>query len=384
MESLSHYHRAVISRSMSFVMKRKGFRTNRHIVVIESDDWGSIRMPSLEVLHELQEKNVKFFTEIGYDKCDSLASNEDLEILMDVLSSVKDKNRNPAKITLNSVVANPDFKKIKECDFTEYHYELFTDTLKRYPSHDKAFSLWEEGQSKNIFKPQFHGREHLNVQMWMNLLQNKSQSVLNAFDKEVFSMILDAKEDRRLHVLAAYNVINKSEYSFVKTSIEEGLSLFEQIFGFKSKSMIAPCYTWDNIVEDIASENGVQYIQGSFSQSHSQYEKNKGLSQSFHYLGEKNKNDQLYLARNCLFEPSQNKKFNSDFCLSQIYKAFSLNKPAIISAHRLNFIGELSPKNRDKNIKEFKNLLVTIVNKYPYVEFYSSDQLGDIISNIYY
>ena len=26
-----------------------GWRTNRHIVVIESDDWGSIRMPSKEV-----------------------------------------------------------------------------------------------------------------------------------------------------------------------------------------------------------------------------------------------------------------------------------------------------------------------------------------------
>lgn len=27
-----------------------GWRTNRKIVVIESDDWGSIRMPSLTIL----------------------------------------------------------------------------------------------------------------------------------------------------------------------------------------------------------------------------------------------------------------------------------------------------------------------------------------------
>ncbi len=381
MKSLTHYRQALISRSMSYVMKRKGFRTNRHIVVIESDDWGSIRMPSLEVLHNLQEKNVKFLTEIGYDKYDSLASNEDLEILMDALSSVKDKNNNPAKLTLNCVVANPDFKKIKESNYTQYHYELFTDTLKRYPSHDKAFHLWKEGMAKNLFQPQFHGREHLNVQMWMNLLQNKSQSVLAAFDKEVFSMILDAKEDSRLHVLAAYNVMKDSEYPFIKTSIEEGLELFEQFFGFKSKSMVAPCYTWDSIVEDIAFEKGVKYMQGSFAQTHSLHEKNKGLNQSFHYLGEQNKNGQLYLVRNCLFEPSQNKKFNSDFCLSQIKKSFSLNKPAIISAHRLNFIGELNQNNRDENIKDFKILLETIVKEFPDVEFYSSDQLGDIMSN---
>ena len=30
-----------------------GWRTNRHIVVIESDDWGSIRMPSKEVYDKL-------------------------------------------------------------------------------------------------------------------------------------------------------------------------------------------------------------------------------------------------------------------------------------------------------------------------------------------
>ena len=98
-------------------------------------------MPSLEILNNLLRKGVKLRPEMGYDKYDTLASNKDLESLMDVLSSVSDTNGNPAKITLNYVMANPDFHKIKESEYAEYHYELFTETLKRYPNHNKSFDL---------------------------------------------------------------------------------------------------------------------------------------------------------------------------------------------------------------------------------------------------
>ena len=36
------------------ILNIPGWRTNRHIVVIESDDWGSIRMPSKEVYDKLK------------------------------------------------------------------------------------------------------------------------------------------------------------------------------------------------------------------------------------------------------------------------------------------------------------------------------------------
>ena len=141
MKNINHYTLALQSKISSYVYKRKGWKTDRQIVVVESDDWGAIRMPSLEVLNYLLAKNIKFRAGLGCDQYDTLASNDDLELLMDVLYSVKDKNNNPAKITLNSVMTNPDFKKIKEADYTEYSYEMFTETLKRYPNHDRAFAL---------------------------------------------------------------------------------------------------------------------------------------------------------------------------------------------------------------------------------------------------
>lgn len=36
-----------------------GWRTKRHIVVIESDDWGSVRMPSLEVYNQFLKEGIR-------------------------------------------------------------------------------------------------------------------------------------------------------------------------------------------------------------------------------------------------------------------------------------------------------------------------------------
>ena len=60
-----------------------------------------------------------------------------------------------------------------------------------------------------MFKPQFHGREHLNAYLWLMLLQDKQPEVMKAFDKGVISMDIDKRIDARGHVLAAYNVKNE-------------------------------------------------------------------------------------------------------------------------------------------------------------------------------
>src|SRR5690554_2556705 len=102
-----------------------GWRTNRKIVVIESDDWGSLRMSSNQAYEYLLKKNLNIDQGAGarYNLYDTLASKEDLAHLFDVLKSVKDKNGDSAKFTAVSLVANPDFTKIKETNYETYYYE---------------------------------------------------------------------------------------------------------------------------------------------------------------------------------------------------------------------------------------------------------------------
>ena len=142
-----------------------GWRTNRHIVVIESDDWGSIRMPSKEMYDSLIKKGVTL-GKYGYEKVDTIASRSDLEKLFEVCDSFKDINGRPLVITANAVVANPDFQKIKESNFQAYFYEPITTTMERYYPGCSPFPLWKEGMEAGVFHPQLHGREHINVPMW--------------------------------------------------------------------------------------------------------------------------------------------------------------------------------------------------------------------------
>jgi len=149
---LSHIKRNLVSVP--------GWKTQRKLVVIESDDWGSIRMPGPDAFKALQQSGIDLLSDDGaiYNTYDTLADSNDLSRLFEVLSSVKDRNGLCAVITPVSVVANPDFERIRGSGFKTYFYEPFTDTLKKIKGCEDSYQLWKEGIRNKIFVPQFHGR----------------------------------------------------------------------------------------------------------------------------------------------------------------------------------------------------------------------------------
>ena len=359
-----------------------GWRTNRHIVVIESDDWGSIRMPSLEIRESLKREG------FSIDKCkfssyDSLASSEDLLNLFDALSSVKDINGNHAILTADSVVANPNFERIKESGYQQYFWEPFTETLKKYPpSHQNSFQLWKEGISSGIFIPQLHGREHLNVVRWMKALQTGDEVTLHAFSQEHFGLSKLTTNRLKVRYMDGFGNASEDSISIEEHIIEEAISMFEKLFGYRSASFIAPCYIWRDTVEQALAAGGVKYIQGLSLQQIPITDEPPTVKTKYHYLGQKNKYGQRYLIRNAFFEPYKDNSTDKWVyeCLNRIQIAFRWHKPAIISSHRINFIGSIDPSFRDRNLELFKLLLAEIVKRWPDVEFMSSNQLGDLIN----
>ena len=167
-----------------------------------------------------------------------------------------------------------------------------------------------------------------------------------------------------------------------RLSIIDGTRLFKELYGYESESFIAPCYTWRNELEETLASVGVKYIQGLAYQQLPYKDSPVQCKSVYHYLGEKNSHGQRYLIRNAFFEPYKGDAIDwVDECLSRINIAFKCHKPAIISTHRLNFIGTLDKQYRDNTLFKFKTLLSRIVKKWPDVEFMSSDTLGQIISN---
>jgi len=103
------------------------------------------------------------------------------------------------------------------------------------------------------------------------------------------------------------------------------------------------------------------------------------IKKRIHWLGKRLHSNLTVLTRNCFFEPSQPGKDWIDTCLSDISISFKWHKPAIISSHRVNFIGALSVRNRENGLFQLRSLLKTIMTNWPETEFITSEELGKLI-----
>ena len=182
--------------------------------------------------------------------------------------------------------------------------------------------------------------------------------------------------------MEAFDFDSEDEISNQSVILIEGLDLFESLFGFRSKSFISPCYVWDSRIEPFIKDAGVLYLQGLRQQylPTGEFDKYNTVN---HHIGALNNIGQRYLVRNCVFEPATIPKSDwVGYTLQTIDSAFRWSKPATISTHRINYIGTLDEKNRDKNLALLSELLHIIIKKWPDVEFMTSDQLGDLMNDV--
>jgi len=355
------------------------WKTNRHIVVFESDDWGSLRMPSVGSFKRLEKSgiNLRYGDIQRFNLNDTLARRQDLGALFEVLSSVKDSMGKNAVFTSVCVVANPDFEKIEASGFQEYYYEPFTETLKRSPGCENAMELWKEGLEKELFVPQMHGREHLNVIAWMKALQAAEKQTLSAFREGVWGF--KPSLNHLSSYQAAFDLADPEDLVYHKGVICDGLNLFEELFGYKAVFFVPPNGVFNNSLNQVLAGMGIRYRSGSKVQIEAVRLGKTRIR--LHYHGQKDRYGIRYILRNCVFEPSRDGQNPVDRCLNDIDAAFSWQKPAIISTHRVNFVGGLHPENRDHGLRQLSSLLNEIVKRWPDVEFMSTEKLGGLMDD---
>lgn len=354
-----------------------GKSITKKYLIIESDDWGSIRMPSLKAYENLKTNGLNLGKGEGarYNLTDTLASADDLTRLYEVLLNHKDHLDNPAVFTAVSVVANPNFEKIAASQFMEYHYEPFTETLKRY-NNEAALVLWQQGIKEKLFYPEFHAREHLNVQVWLRMLQKRDPHTLAGFNEGCWGF--QTETNYSINYQAAFDIETKNDLVVQADSISSGLKLFETMHGYKAQFFVPPNGPFNNSLEAVAANGGIKYMGASKVQLEPQGEGR--VKKCFHKLGQKNAHGQTYLTRNAFFEPNAPGKDWVASCLDDIHHAFLWKKPAVISSHRTNYIGGLSAANRTLGLQKLDTLLTEVQKRWPEVEFITSTKLGEIIA----
>ncbi len=348
-------------------------------VIFESDDWGSIRIPNNHAKHTLLKIKAIRSTD-PFSMVDCLESNLDFTELFNVLTKYKDiKGKNPV-LTTNMVMTNPDFNQIRSHQFNDYFGELFPKTYEKYYPNSGTFDCLIDGIESKLIYPQFHATEHLNINKWMYKLRQGNITFLKAFDLECFAIDdLANNNNKRSNLMATYDYLTQEEFEEIKKRIVLGLQLFKEVFGFNSETSIAPCYVWNDEIEQVFLENGINGIQSSYIQQKNYF---GNLKRTLRTMGKKNSIGQNYLIRNVLFEPSLNSKTNwVEKAMESIQIAFMWGKPAVIGTHRINYVGGLCKNNRENTLSQLDELLSKILKKWPDVEFLSSATLVEKYRN---
>jgi hypothetical protein len=369
----------IILNSLSSI---PGWHTKRKLVILESDDWGSIRMPSKAAFDILSTSGIDLLSDDGarYNRFDSLATSDDLSSLFEVLNSVKDSSGRSAVMTPVSVVANPDFTRIMDSGFTEYFFEPFVETLKKYPGCENSFRLWKEGIAKRIFMPQFHGREHLNINVWLKALKSGNRNSIIAFDNRMWGISTANDPEVGVELQAAFDFLDPKDILVHNEVIISGLNLFEELFGYRASYFVPPNGPLSSKLETTCSKEGIRLL--SVPKLQVEPLGNGRTRKRFHWLGKRSSSGLTYLTRNCFFEPGQSGKDWTDSCLSDIKTAFNWNKPAVISSHRVNYIGALSKNNRDDGLFQLALLLQQVIKSWPDVEFITTAELNTIMNDV--
>jgi len=253
-------------------------------------------MPSNRAFESISKKRLDSSgASYRFNTYDTLADKIDLMLLFETLSTFRDIHGNHPVITALSVVANPDFEKIRKNEYKEYFYEPFPRTLERYYGSDNPFPLWNEGIQNKLFLPQFHGREHLNVAVWMNALKQNDVEARLAFDHGLWGF--NNKHPFGITFQSAFSLEIPDQLHLQAEIIKDGLRLFEELFGYRASYFVSPNSPFNNQLETVAASEGIRFIFASKIQNEPLGEGK--IKKSFHYPGQKNRLGQYYLSRNC-------------------------------------------------------------------------------------
>ncbi|HMQ06348.1 MAG TPA: hypothetical protein PKC30_03555 [Saprospiraceae bacterium] len=365
-----------IKSAFNTTLNALGKKIPMKVVAFESDDWGSVRMPSKEFCNIYQ----KWYNSEAspYALYDSIATDDDLTCLFSVLHQYTDALGNSPIFTFNFIMANPAFQRIKDSDFREYFYEPFYLTLSNYSHTGQYIDLIKEGIERKVIHSELHGREHVHIKRWLSLLQSKNAASLEAFNHNTYMFQPQKPHLKSKSLFAALDFDSTEELGGHRQILYDARDLFRDTFHRAPGSFIAPNYVWNKNHESMLNEIGIQSVQGTKFQNIPKHGSSH-YKKSLRLMGNNNKHRQVQLVRNCFFEPSHSRRKDEvNACLREIDRAFRCKVPAIISSHRLHYIGRLDIKNRDRNLQMLKTLLREINRNWPDVLYFNSSELAKL------
>lgn len=353
-----------------------GWRSKERLLVMSVDDYGSVRLSSTKAHQAVAALGVP--VDNRFDSFDAMEARADLEGLFDVLGSVTDARGRHAVMTPYALCTNPDFEAMRRQPELGYQLEPVTRTFERLAAvspnaYGGTWRLWREGMERGLFSPQFHGREHVNVDLIERKLRRRDRTLMVNLAHD--SMIALGEEPSMPGVgfTHAYGLWDRAEIEGHADRIRDGLRRFEETFERASITFTPPACHLHPALYPVVEDGGVRAIDKPLTNKRhlhrGRYRREVNL------LGRRWDQNHLSLVRNVVFEPTRDGDRCVGRALQQIEAAFRWHKPAIISSHRVNFGGFINEDNRTFGLSQLKTLLTTVVRRWPTVRFIGADEL---------
>lgn len=356
-----------------------GWRCNDKFVALAVDDYGSVRVSSAGALKRLQLRSSGPGAHM--DRLDAVETKADLQCLFEVLRSVNDCDGRAAVLTAYSLAANPDFGCMRE--ERRYDFESLPQTFIRLSAtqpaaYEQTWQMWQEGMSEGLIRPQFHGREHFNVPLLEKKLQERAPDLEVNLEVESMAGLTDSPDMPGVSFTHAFGLHEISVLDRHREILQDGLRLFEEIFGFRSLTFTPPAGKLHPSLDSWAQGLGVKSVDKPFF---GRQPVGNGRSQrSINFLTPPRKGRIGKVVRTLSFEPCSGVKSDPvGEALREIDIAFRWGKPAIISSHRVNYGGHIDPENRKLGLRALRELLQRIKKLWPDVRFVSVDELVEIM-----
>ena len=310
-------------------------------ILFESDDWGPGGLFHIERLNDL----------------------------LNTLKQYSDSQSRYPVLTANMVLAVPDIEKCQ--NDTKHYHRLLLD--QGFPELHRAFQIAARDGS---FVPQLHGMEHLNGETLIRLRGLSDPRTADAFatlgwwdweslDSPLQGHYVDAGS------LPSQAISPTEASNIIKLATEH----FERLFGAPSYTTVAPCYLWNNEIENVWFKHRIQSIQTAGYRctvhDNTGHHQDKALIRP----GEHNPNGQTYLVRNVMFEPTDGNT-NADTAWAETLAAIAQALPVTISTHRYNFTR--SETEHKDSLAELNTLLQKL-NTLPRTRYLSSPELAQAI-----
>lgn len=345
-----------------------GKKYKSRYVLFLIDDYGNLRISGKEALNRLQKGGLQLSSR--FDTLDALETCDDFDALFEILRCYRDAEGKHPVLTTYNLVANMNFEASVKAQ--EYIPESLSETYKRIHGDLKIRDYWRQGIDEELLSPEFHGREHLNVQAVNELFAADDTFLKLNIDNQSFAGIRPYGKSR-IHPYASYDTnANSSVDDLIEITLD-GLVRFEQEFGLQARAFAAPRGS-DNVrLEECLSTHGIQMIDRQLIQD-------GGAGKKLYYTGRKTKSGLTSYVRNCRFEPGMRKSGEEvKHTLDQIDACFTMRNIAIVSSHRANFSGGIDEENRKQGLQDLNELLSAILSTWPDVRFLDLKGLGNIL-----